>query len=138
MKGYRIYENSFADISFSGPGMLRDERYAAGPSFRAALRFWCKLGWISFGGIAAHLAIMHDELVEKKRWISNRIPPCAEPLHDPSRALKHSGLRSMSGGSCMASGGGIVAGTLFVLPSMFILAGAQCGLCQMTDEFASC
>ena len=42
------------------------------PSFKAALRFWCKLGWISFGGTAAHIAIMHDELVEKKRWISNR------------------------------------------------------------------
>src|SRR6516225_2267546 len=41
------------------------------PSFWAALRFWCKLGWISFGGTAAHIAIMHDELVEKKRWISN-------------------------------------------------------------------
>jgi len=42
------------------------------PSFKAALRFWCKLGWISFGGTAAHIAIMRDELVEKKRWISNR------------------------------------------------------------------
>jgi chromate transporter len=42
------------------------------PSFRAALSFWCKPGWISFGGTAAHIATMHDELIEKKRWISNR------------------------------------------------------------------
>src|SRR6266436_4229344 len=67
------------------------------PCFRAALRFWCKLGWITFGGTAAHIAIMYDELVEKKRWISNR-----SFLH----ALSH----------CM-----ILAGTLFVLPSIFIL-----------------
>ena len=40
------------------------------PPFREALRFWCKLGWISFGGTAAHIAIMHDELVQKKRWIT--------------------------------------------------------------------
>ena len=36
-----------------------------------ALCFWFKLGWISFGGTAAHIAIMHKDLVEKKRWISN-------------------------------------------------------------------
>src|SRR5580704_13841287 len=41
------------------------------PSFKEALRFWFELGWISFGGTAAHIAIMHDNLVEKKRWISN-------------------------------------------------------------------
>ena len=47
------------------------------PSFRAALRFWFKLGWISFGGTAAHIAIMHSALAEKKRWISNRSFPHA-------------------------------------------------------------
>jgi chromate transporter len=41
------------------------------PSFQEALRFWFRLGWISFGATAAHIAIMHDELVAKKRWISN-------------------------------------------------------------------
>lgn len=56
-----------------GPGTPPDDRIPAPhrPSFREALRFWFKLGWISFGGTAAHIAIMHDELVEKKRWISN-------------------------------------------------------------------
>lgn len=60
------------DFLSSGPGMRPDKRLAAqqGPSFAEALRFWFKLGWISFGGTAAHIAIMQDELVEKKRWIS--------------------------------------------------------------------
>ncbi|MEA2544239.1 MAG: chromate transporter, partial [Acidobacteriaceae bacterium] len=53
--------------------MPQDERFDAvqRPSFREALQFWFKLGWISFGGTAAHIAMMHDDLVEKKRWISN-------------------------------------------------------------------
>lgn len=41
----------------------------AAPAFREALRFWLKLGFISFGGPAGQIAIMQRELVEKKRWI---------------------------------------------------------------------
>ena len=41
------------------------------PPFAEALRFWFKLGWISFGGTAGHIAIMHDFLVDKRKWISN-------------------------------------------------------------------
>jgi chromate transporter len=44
---------------------------AAHPSLRETLGFWWKLGWISFGGTAAHLAIMQSELVEKRRWIDS-------------------------------------------------------------------
>ncbi len=91
------------------------------PSFRAALRFWCKLGWISFGGTAAHIAIMHDELVEKKRWISNR-----SFLHALSHCMILPGPEAQQlaiyiGWKLHGKRGGIVAGTLFVLPSMFIL-----------------
>ena len=43
----------------------------AQPSFREAFLFWLKLGWISFGGPAGQIAIMHQELVDRKRWISN-------------------------------------------------------------------
>jgi len=91
------------------------------PSFKAALRFWCKLGWISFGGTAAHIAIMHDELVEKKRWISNR-----SFLHALSHCLILPGPEAQQltiyiGWKLHGKRGGIVAGTLFVLPSMFIL-----------------
>jgi chromate transporter len=91
------------------------------PSFKAALRFWCKLGWISFGGTAAHIAIMHDELVEKRRWISNR-----SFLHALSHCMVLPGPEAQQlaiyiGWKLHGKRGGIVAGTLFVLPSMFIL-----------------
>ena len=41
------------------------------PSFGEALRFWFKLGWISFGGTAGHIAIMHEYLVDRKKWIED-------------------------------------------------------------------
>ena len=103
--------------------MPRDERIAPPqrPSFRAALRFWFKLGWISFGGTAAHIAIMHDELVEKKRWISNE-----RFLHALSHCMILPGPEAQQlaiyvGWKLHGKRGGIVAGTLFVLPSMFVL-----------------
>jgi chromate transporter len=91
------------------------------PSFREALRFWFKLGWISFGGTAAHIAIMHDDLVEKKRWISN-----ASFLHALSHCMILPGPEAQQlaiyiGWKLHGKRGGIVAGTLFVLPSMFVL-----------------
>jgi chromate transporter len=46
------------------------ERALPRPSFAEAFRFWLKLGFISFGGPSGQIAIMHAELVEKKRWIS--------------------------------------------------------------------
>ena len=105
--------------------MPRNERFAAvqGPAFREALRFWFKLGWISFGGTAAHVAIMHDDLVEKKRWISN-----ASFLHALSHCMILPGPEAQQlaiyiGWKLNGKRGGIVAGTLFVLPSMFVLLG---------------
>jgi chromate transporter len=91
------------------------------PSFQEALRFWFRLGWISFGGTAAHIAIMHDELVEKKRWISN-----ARFLNALSHCMILPGPEAQQlaiyiGWKLHGKRGGIVAGTLFVLPSMFIL-----------------
>jgi chromate transporter len=91
------------------------------PSFREALRFWFKLGWISFGGTAAHIAIMHSELVEKKRWISN-----SRFLHALSHCMILPGPEAQQlaiyiGWRLNGKRGGLVAGTLFVLPSMFVL-----------------
>lgn len=91
------------------------------PPFREALRFWWKLGWISFGGTAAHIAIMHDELVEKKRWISNE-----SFLHALSHCMILPGPEAQQlaiyiGWRLHGRKGGLVAGTLFVLPSMFVL-----------------
>jgi len=91
------------------------------PSFREALRFWFKLGWISFGGTAAHLAVMHDELVEKKRWITNETF-----LHALSHCMLLPGPEAQQlaiyiGWKLHGKRGGIIAGTLFVVPSMFVL-----------------
>jgi chromate transporter len=44
-------------------------------SFGQALRFWLKLGCISFGGPAGQIALMHAELVERRRWISSNWRP---------------------------------------------------------------
>src|ERR1700761_8695970 len=106
-----------------GPGTPRDARFpeAPRPSFREALRFWFKLGWISFGGTAAHIAIMHDELVEKKRWISN-----GRFLHALAHCMILPGPEAQQlaiyiGWKLHGKRGGVVAGTLFVLPSMFVL-----------------
>jgi chromate transporter len=91
------------------------------PSFREALRFWFKLGWISFGGTAAHIAIMHDELVQKKRWISN-----GKFLHALSHCMVLPGPEAQQlaiyiGWKLHGKRGGVIAGTLFVLPSMLVL-----------------
>ena len=102
--------------------MPQGERIAAvQPAFREALWFWFKLGWISFGGTAAHIAIMHEDLVEKKRWISN-----ASFLHALSHCMILPGpeaqqLATYIGWRLHGKRGGVVAGTLFVLPSMFVL-----------------
>jgi chromate transporter len=117
--------NSLGEVSasLSGPARLPDERIPAPqrPSFREALCFWFKLGWISFGGTAAHIAIMHDELVEKRRWISNQ-----SFLHALSHCMILPGPEAQQlaiyiGWKLHGKRGGIVAGTLFVLPSMFVL-----------------
>src|SRR6201993_2857832 len=111
------------DLLPMGPGMRSDKRPAAPqrPSFGEALRFWFKLGWISFGGTAAHIAVMQDELVEKKRWISN-----GRFLHALSHCMILPGPEAQQlsiyiGWKLHGKRGGIVAGALFVLPSMFVL-----------------
>jgi len=100
---------------------MNDSGVVQQPSFKEALRFWFKLGWISFGGTAAHIAIMHNDLVEKKRWISN-----ASFLHALSHCMILPGPEAQQlaiyiGWRLHGKRGGVVAGTLFVLPSMFVL-----------------
>ena len=90
-------------------------------SFREAVRFWWKLGWISFGGPAGQIAIMHRELVERRRWISER-----RFLHALNYCMVLPGpeaqqLATYIGWLMHGRRGGIVAGALFVLPSLFIL-----------------
>src|SRR5687767_13383939 len=93
------------------------------PSFAEALRFWLKLGFISFGGPTGQIAIMHTELVEKKRWISE-----ARFLHALNYCMLLPGpeaqqLATYVGWLLHKTWGGVVAGALFVIPSMFILWG---------------
>ena len=90
-------------------------------SFAEALRFWLKLGFISFGGPAGQIAIMHSELVERRRWISEK-----RFLHALNYCMLLPGpeaqqLATYIGWLMHRSRGGIVAGALFVLPSLFIL-----------------
>lgn len=96
-------------------------RESAQPMFAEALWFWWKLGWISFGGTAAHIAIMHDVLVEKKKWISN-----SHFLHALSHCMLLPGPEAQQlaiyiGWKLHGKKGGIAAGSLFILPSMFVL-----------------
>ncbi len=89
--------------------------------FRTAVRFWLKLGFISFGGPAGQIAIMHQELVERRRWISER-----RFLHALNYCMLLPGpeaqqLATYLGWLMHRTWGGIVAGGLFVLPSLVIL-----------------
>lgn len=106
------------------PGLREDRsEQTAPPDFRTALRYWLRLGFINFGGPAGQIAIMHRDLVERRRWISEErflhalnfcmlLPgPEAQQLSIYIGWLLH-GIR-----------GGLVAGTLFVLPSVFVLLG---------------
>ncbi len=91
--------------------------------FGEALRFWLKLGFISFGGPAGQIAVMHRELVEQRRWISER-----RFLHALNYCMLLPGpeaqqLATYIGWLMHRSWGGIVAGALFVLPSLFLLIG---------------
>src|SRR5512143_1877909 len=90
-------------------------------SLGEAFRFWLKLGFISFGGPTGQIAIMHQELVERRRWISE-----GRFLHALNYCMLLPGpeatqLATYIGWLMHRSWGGLVAGSLFVLPSVFIL-----------------
>jgi chromate transporter len=92
-------------------------------SFGAALLYWLKLGFISFGGPAGQISLMHQELVERRRWISE-----GRFLHALNYTMVLPGpeaqqLATYIGWLMHGAWGGIMAGMLFVLPSLFILVG---------------
>ena len=96
---------------------------AAAPqvSFWQALGFWFKLGFISFGGPAGQIAIMHEELVVRRRWISEK-----RFLHALNYCMVLPGpeaqqLATYIGWLMHKTRGGVAAGALFVLPSLVIL-----------------
>jgi chromate transporter len=90
-------------------------------SFMEAFLYWLKLGFISFGGPAGQISMMHQELVEKRRWISEH-----RFLHALNYTMVLPGpeaqqLATYIGWLMHGVWGGILAGVLFVLPSLFIL-----------------
>ena len=90
-------------------------------SLSQAFTYWLKLGFISFGGPAGQISIMHHDLVEKKRWISEK-----RFLHALNFCMVLPGpeaqqLATYIGWLMNRTWGGIIAGVLFVLPSFFIL-----------------
>jgi chromate transporter len=92
-------------------------------TFGQAFAFWLKLGFISFGGPAGQIAIMHEELVDRRRWISEK-----RFLHALNYCMLLPGpeaqqLATYIGWLLHRTWGGLVAGGLFVLPSLFILIG---------------
>lgn len=94
---------------------------APAPTFREALRFWFKLGLISFGGPSGQIAIMYTELVEKKKWIDEK-----RFLHALNYCMLLPGpeatqLATYCGWLLHRTRGGITAGVLFVLPSAVLL-----------------
>ncbi len=90
-------------------------------SFRQAFLFWLQLGFISFGGPAGQIAIMHQELVERRRWISEK-----RFLHALNYCMLLPGPEAQQlavylGWLMHRTWGGVVAGLLFILPSLFLL-----------------
>ncbi|QNK64063.1 chromate efflux transporter [Pedobacter sp. PAMC26386] len=100
---------------------MMEEKRLGKPAFNEALKFWFKLGWVSFGGTAGHIALMHDFLVDRKKWVSN-----SRFFHALSICMLLPGPEAQQlaiyiGWQLHGKKGGLIAGILFVLPSMFIL-----------------
>ena len=94
---------------------------AHGVPFREAARFWVKLGFINFGGPTGQISIMHEEIVERRRWISN-----GRFLHALNYCMLLPGPEAQQlaiyvGWLLHKVKGGLVAGIAFVLPSFFVM-----------------
>ncbi len=92
-------------------------------TFGQAFAYWLRLGFVGFGGPAGQIAIMHEDLVERRRWISEH-----RFLHALNYCMVLPGPEAQQPATCIGwlmhrTWGGIVAGGLFVLPSLFILIG---------------
>ncbi|MFM9087725.1 MAG: chromate transporter, partial [Cyanobium sp.] len=92
-------------------------------SLAEASRFWFQLGWVSFGGPAGQIALLHRELVDRRRWLSEK-----RYLHALNYCMLLPGPEAMQlatylGWLMHGVPGGLIAGTLFVLPSVAVLTG---------------
>jgi chromate transporter len=101
--------------------MREAEAVPSSPSFREALRFWWRLGWISFGGPTGQIAIMHEEVVDRRKWIDEE-----SFLHALNFCMMLPGpeaqqLATYLGWRLHGTRGALCAGLLFILPAVFIL-----------------
>ena len=99
------------------------ERTASSPSFARAFRFWLKLGFVNFGGPTGQIAIMHEELVDRKAWIDED-----RFLHALSFCMLLPGPEAQQlaiyvGWLLNGTAGGIAAGVLFVFPAAVAMLG---------------
>jgi chromate transporter len=95
--------------------------HAPHPTFMQAFRFWLKLGFISFGGPTGQIAIMQQELVERRRWVSNErfLNALNYCMLLPGPEAQQ--LATYIGWLLHKIPGGIIAGAFFVIPSIFVL-----------------
>ncbi|WP_162924386.1 chromate efflux transporter [Rubrobacter indicoceani] len=98
-----------------------EDRETKAVGFGEAFRFWVKLGFINFGGPAGQIAIMHRELVEEKKWVSE-----SQYLRTLNFCMLLPGPEAQQvatylGWRMHGTLGGVVAGAFFVIPSIFIL-----------------
>src|SRR4028119_1188349 len=102
-------------------GARTEETRTKPVGFGEAFWFWVKLGFINFGGPAGQIAIMHEELVERKRWVSEgqflRTLNFCMLLPGPEAQQ----VATYIGWRLHGALGGIVAGSFFVIPSVFVL-----------------
>ncbi len=91
------------------------------PSFMEGFRFWLKLGFISFGGPAGQISIMHEEVVEKRKWLTNErfLNALNYCMLLPGPEAQQ--LATYIGWLLHRTRGGLAAGALFVIPSIFVL-----------------
>ena len=103
--------------------MAHDVHGSITPSFGDAFRFWLKLGFVNFGGPTGQIALMHEELVTRRRWLGED-----RFLHALSFCLLLPGpeaqqLAVYTGWLLNGTEGGIAAGVLFVAPAALLMAG---------------
>ncbi|MEM7567346.1 MAG: chromate transporter, partial [Pseudomonadota bacterium] len=98
---------------------MRHETHS--PSFAEATRVFARIGWLSFGGPAGQMALMHRELVERRGWLSE-----ARYLHALNFCMLLPGPEAMqlatyAGWLLHGVRGGLMAGLLFVLPGALVV-----------------
>jgi chromate transporter len=94
---------------------------ASKPTFSQATRVWARIGLLSFGGPAGQIALMHREVVETRRWVSEE-----RFLHALNYCMLLPGPEAQQlaiyiGWLLHGTRGGLVAGVLFVIPGLCVM-----------------